>query len=50
MDKGTFIGAIVTLGVGVIIVGAIYQLGTNSANVTSAASSVATTTLNNLYK
>lgn len=50
MDKTTVIGGLVTLGLGVIIVGAIYQLGTNSANVTTAASSVATTTLNSLYK
>lgn len=46
----TLVGGIVTLGMGVIVVAAIYQLGTNASNVTSAASSGYNLTINSLFK
>lgn len=46
----SIVGAIVTLGMGVIVVGAIYQLGKSSNPIVPATESVATTTLNSLFK
>jgi hypothetical protein len=51
MNTGsTLIGALTTSFLGVIVVAAIYQLGTNSSNVTAAANNLGTLTLNGLFK
>lgn len=46
----TVVGAFVTVAMGVIIVGAIYQLGKSSNPIVPDATNVANTTLNSLYK
>lgn len=46
----TIVGGIVTLGLGVITIAAIYQLGKSSNAIVPTTGAVATTTLNNLFK
>jgi hypothetical protein len=44
------VGGIVTLGLGVIVVAAIYQLGSARNNITSTVTSLGRTTLHTLFK
>jgi hypothetical protein len=44
------VGAFVTVAIGVIVVGAIYQLGKSANPIVPDATSVANTTLNSLFK
>lgn len=46
----TIVGAFVTLGIGVITIAAIYQLGKSANPIVPDATSVTNTTLNSLFK
>lgn len=46
----TIVGAFVTVSLGVIVVGAIYQLGKAGNPIVPTAGNVATSTLNGLFK
>jgi len=46
----TVVGAFVTVAMGVIVVGAIYQLGKSSNPIVPSATSVANNTLSSLFK